>query len=86
MLLGINRESIEHPQLAEMENTVYAIRLVLSLREAHRVTGDIEDDQPLQVLQLNRLLDVCDHVVSQVEFHQTLELFETVKPHDVVVF
>ena len=67
-----------------MEDAVDSI--VLGKRRAHKVSRNIKDDQPLQVLQFDGLLDVADQVVAQVQFHQVLQLIKAVQARNFVVF
>ena len=84
MLLWVNRHSIEHSQLAQVEDTVDPV--VVSEVGAHKVSGNIQDYESLQILQFYRFLDIADEIVAQVELHEALEFFQAVKSGDLVIF
>ena len=67
-----------------MEDAVDPV--VVSEAGAHQVSRNIQDYESLQVLQLYRLLDVADEVVTQVELHKALKFLQAIKSGDLVVF
>ena len=83
MLLVIDGEAVEHSQLAQMEDAVDAV--VAAESRAHQVTGDVQDDEALQVLQLRCLLDVVDEIVAYVELHEAGKIFEAIKARNLVI-
>ena len=83
MLLVVDGESVEHSKLTQVENAIDPV-VVAELR-AHQVSRYVKNDQPLEVLQLDRLLHVTDHVVAKVELHEALQVFETIQSLDFVV-
>ena len=83
VLLVVDREAVEDSELSQVEDAVDAV--VVAELGAHQVARDVEDDQPLQVLQLDRLLHVADEIVAEVELHEALQVLEAIQAGDLVV-
>ena len=66
----VNRKTVEDSQLPQVEDAIDAV--VIAELDAHHVARDVQDDQPLQIFQLYRLLHVADQIISQIELHQVL--------------
>lgn len=60
-----------------MEDAVDAI--VVPELSAHQVARYVENDQPLQVFQLDRLLDITYQIIAQVELHEALQILQTIQ-------
>lgn len=65
-----------------MENTVYSVVFLFD----EVVSRDVEDNEPLELLQVDDLLDLVNLVVSQVKLHQSLHVLETTQSLNLVVF
>ena len=66
-----------------MENAVNTV--VFHPMDAEVVARDVQDDQSLEILELDDLLNITEHVVAHVQLHQTLQVFKAVEPRDLVV-
>lgn len=65
-----------------MENTVDSVVFLFD----EVVSRDVEDNEPLELLQVDDLLDLVNLVVSQVKLHQSLHVLETTQSLNLVVF
>lgn len=59
-----------------MKNTVDTV--VISKWATHKIATDVQNDQSLQIFKFDGLFHVAYQVISKVEFHQTLQLFQAV--------
>ena len=84
MLLIVDGEAVKDTQLSKMEDAVDAI--VVAKLGAHQVAGDVQNDQALEILQLDRLLHVAYQVIAEIELHETLQVLESIKSRDLIVF
>ena len=64
-----------------MENAIYPV--ILFPDEV--VPRYVEDDEPLQLFELNDFFNFIDHIIAEVQLHQSLHVIESTESLNLVV-
>ena len=59
-----------------MEDAIDTV--VVAKLGAHQVAWNVQNDQTLQILEFNCLLHIAYQVITKVEFHQALQVFQSI--------
>lgn len=86
-LLGFNTfsildaQAVQDSEPSEVENAIYSV--ILFPNEV--VPRYVEDDEPLQLFELNDFFNFIDHIIAEVQLHQSLHVIESTKSLNLVV-